>query len=94
MYEKTLKLENNRALLAAFRNFVNETGADHSEIGHELGISPGAILGWMHDTIELRSPALVTIKSFLEKHGPAYLRAAQQDNQPDREQAKWRPFLQ
>jgi hypothetical protein len=94
MCERTLNAENNRALLAAFRNFVNQTGADHSEIAHELGISPGAILGWMHGTIELRSRALVAIKRFIEKDGAAYLRAAQRDNQAEREQTKWHPFLQ
>jgi hypothetical protein len=39
-----------RVLLGALRNFVNETGMDHTEIAHQLEISPGTILGWMHGT--------------------------------------------
>jgi hypothetical protein len=94
MRNGSLNPEKNRALLAAFRNFVNDTGIGHSEIAHELGISPWTILQWMHGTIKLRSPTLVAIKCLLERKGSAYLRAAQQDNQVDREQSKWHSFLQ
>jgi len=93
MRKRSLNPEKNRALMAAFRNFVNDTGIGHSTIAHELGISPGTILQWMHGTIKPRSPTLVAIKCFLERKGPAYLRAAQQDNQADREQSKWHSFL-
>jgi hypothetical protein len=94
MREGALGAEKNRALLAALRNFVNETGIDHSEIAHELGIGPGTILGWIHGTIELRSATLAAIECFLETNGPAYLRAARQDNPADREQTGWHSFLQ
>jgi hypothetical protein len=94
MCEGALDPEKNRGLLTAFRNFVNETGIGHAEIAHELGISPGTILGWMRGTMELRSATLVSIKCFLETKGPAYLRAARRDNHADREQSKWHPFLQ
>ena len=94
MRERVFDPEKNRALMAAFKNFVNETGADHSQIAHELGVSPGTILGWMHGTIELQSPTLAMIRCFLEKNGPVYLRAAQCDNQADRDKTKWHTFPQ
>jgi hypothetical protein len=95
--EGGLDPEKKRALPAALRNFVNETGIGHSErdLGDgTLGIRPGTILGWMHGTIELRGVPLIAIKCFLETNRPAYLRADQQDNQADREQTKWHSFLQ
>jgi len=94
MSERALDPQKNRALLAMFRNFVNETGVGHSEIAHQLGISPGTVLGWLHGTVELQSATLVAIKCFLETNGSAYLRAAQQDYQTDREQSGWHSFLQ
>jgi hypothetical protein len=94
MCKEALNPQNNRALLAAFRNFFSETGIGHSEIAHELGISPGALLGWLHGTVELRSATLVVIKSFLETHRPAHLRATQQDYQAERAQNRWHPFPQ
>ena len=94
MRKEALKAQKNRALLAAFRNFINQTGIGHAEIAHELGISPGTILGWMHGSVELRSATLVAIKSFLETKGPAYLQAARRDNQADPKQSQWHSFLQ
>jgi hypothetical protein len=94
MCKEAFDPEKNHALVAEFRNFVNETGIGHSEIAHVLGISPGTILGWMRGTIKLRSATLVAIKSFLETKGPSYLRAAQRDNQADREQSEWHSFPQ
>src|SRR5262249_40377206 len=61
MSERALDPQKNRALLATFRNFVNETGIGHSEIAHELGISPGRVLGWLHGTVELQDATLVAI---------------------------------
>jgi hypothetical protein len=84
MCDGAVNPDKNRALLAVFRNFVNETGIGHSEIAHRLGISPGTILGWMHGAIELRSATLLAIKRFLETKGAAYLRAAQRHNVADR----------
>jgi hypothetical protein len=83
-----------RALLGALRNFLNETGISHSELAHELGISPGEILGWMHGNVELRTATLVSIRIFLETNGPAYLRATQRENKEDEEETKWHSFLQ
>jgi hypothetical protein len=92
--EGGLDPEKKRASPAALRNYVNKTGIGHCEIARELGIKPGTILGWMHGTIELRPATLIAIKCFLETNRPEYLRAAQQDNQADREQTKWHSFLQ
>jgi hypothetical protein len=67
---------------------------DHTEIAHHLGINPGAILGWMHGTVELRTPALLAIKDFLGQHGPESLHATQLHDQEDRKEIRWRSFVE
>ena len=80
-----------RVLLGAVRNFANETGTGHTEIAHQLGISPGTFLGWMHGTVELRTATLLAIKDFLGRHGPENLQM-QLDYQEDRKEVRWHPF--
>jgi hypothetical protein len=83
-----------RALLGALRNFANETGMDHTEIAHHLGIGPGTILGWMHGTVELRTATLLAIKDFLGQHLPENLQATQQYDQEDKREIRWRSFME
>jgi hypothetical protein len=83
-----------RVLLGALRNFVNETGMGHTEIARQLGISPGAILGWMHGTVELRTATLLAIKDFLSQHGPENLQATQLYYQEDRKEIRWHSFVE
>jgi hypothetical protein len=83
-----------RVVLGALRDFANETGMGHTEIAHELGISPGAILGWMHGTIELRTATLLAIKDFLGQHGPENLPARQLYDQEERKETSWHSFLE
>ena len=83
-----------RVLPGALRNFVNETGMGHTEIAHELGISPGAILGWMHGTVELRTATLLAIKDFLGRHGPENLQAARPNDQEDKGETRWHSFME
>ena len=82
-----------RVLLGAVRNFANETGTGHTEIAHQLGISPGTFLGWMHGTVELRTATLLTIKDFLGRHGPENLQM-QLDDQEDRKEIRWHSFVE
>ena len=83
-----------RALLGALRNFANETGMDHTEIAHQLGVSPGSILGWMHGTVELRTATLLAIKDFLGQHLPENLQATQLYDQEDRNESSWHSFVE
>ena len=83
-----------RALLGALRNFASETGMDRTEIAHHLGVSPGAILGWMHGTVELRTATLLAIKDFLAQHGLEHLQATEQYDQKDRKEIRWHSFVE
>jgi hypothetical protein len=82
-----------RVLLGALRNFADETGMGHIEIAHQLGISPGAILGWMHGTVELQTATLLAIKDFLGQHGPKNLQAMQLYDQEERKESRWHSFV-
>jgi hypothetical protein len=83
-----------RVLLGALRNFASETGMGHTEVAHQLGISPGAILGWMHGTVELRTATLLAIRDFLAQHGLEHLQATQQYDQEDRKEIRWHSFVE
>ena len=67
---------------------------DHTEIAHQLGIRPGAILGWMHGTVELRTATLLAIKDFLGQHGLENLQATQLYYQEDRKEIRWHSFVE
>jgi hypothetical protein len=83
----------NRALLQTLKGYVRETGVGHSEFARELGINPGALLGWMRGTTELPTETLVAIKCVLDTGVPARQRAMLVDQQTGRK-IKWHPFLQ
>lgn len=85
---------NRGVLLEALTNFVNETGIGHSQIAREFGTSLGTILRWIDGTVKPRTATLRAIEHFLETKGPEYLRAAQQDDQTDRDKSKWHAFLE
>jgi hypothetical protein len=82
-----------RLLVASFKIFLRATGVSHSQVAHELQISPGIVLGWLYGTIEPGKPALLAIKCFLEKKGSGHLQTVQQNDPSNQEQIKWHSFL-